>query len=403
MDYRKMFDSMFPGFFRKPYILGLPADHVFTELAMDLRKRGPESAVFCNPGGITFGEFRGDPGALREAVRQVDEDWVQYFREDDRVFCAMDGSRIAAFCILSDWGVHQGLRIGGPGCVGTVPAYRRKGIGLELVRQATELQRAEDFDISWIHYTHLDHWYTRLGYRTVLKWNRGGFVSPQKEGDIMLKIAVPTNNPEAVSNYLDALAGSGACGEAGRDFSPEDYDGLLLPGGCDVNPSRYGKTGIPEETTDDDLDALQFAVLDRFLKAGKPILGICRGHQLLNVAFGGTLIQHLPGAEKHVRLPGDVDNVHAAHIAQDSFLYPLYGPECSVNSSHHQAIEHTGKGLRAVMYSGDGVIEAAEHDSLPVWSVQWHPERMCFRHRRDDTVDGSLIFRFFLDQCLAKR
>ena len=74
-----------------------------------------------------------------------------------------------------------------------------------------------------------------------------------------------------------------------------------------------------------------------------------------------------------------------------------------VNSSHHQAIEHTGKGLRAVMYSGDGVIEAAEHDSLPVWSVQWHPERMCFRHRRDDTVDGSLIFRFFLDQCLAKR
>ena len=399
MDYREMFDRLFPGFFRKPYILGLPADDIFAELAMDLRKSGPEHVEFHNPEGIAFREYRGDPEALREAVRQVDEDWVQYFRKDDRVFCATAGDQIAAFCILSDWGVHQGLRIGGPGCVGTVPAYRRKGIGLELVRQATELQLAEGFDISWIHYTHLERWYARLGYRTVLKWNRGGFVSVQEDKKPMLKIAVPTNHPEAVANYLDALAGCGACGEAGRDFSPDDYDGLLLPGGCDINPAVYGKTGIPEETVDDDLDALQFAVLDRFLKAGKPVLGICRGHQLLNVAFGGTLIQHLPGAEKHMRLPGDRDNVHTVQISRNSYLYPLYGPECAVNSSHHQAVELPGKGLRAVMHSGDGVIEAAEHDSLPVWSVQWHPERMCFRHRRDDTADGSLLFRFFLEQC----
>ena len=116
----------------------------------------------------------------------------------------------------------------------------------------------------------------------------------------MLRIAIPTNRPQAVSNYLHALTMTGACGEAGRDFSADQYDGLLLPGGCDVNPTRYGKEPIPQEITDDDQDALQFDVLARFLEARKPVLGICRGHQLLNVAFGGTLIRHLPGAVRKI-------------------------------------------------------------------------------------------------------
>ena len=215
----------------------------------------------------------------------------------------------------------------------------------------------------------------------------------------MLKIAVPTNRPQAVSNYLDALSRSGAFGEAGREFFPSEYDGLLLPGGCDVNPSRYGKERIPEETVDDDLDSLQFDILSRFLKAGKPVLGICRGCQLLNVAFGGTLIQHLPGAEHHMSLPSREDNIHPAHIREDSFLYPVYGPDCIVNSSHHQGVDLPGTGLNIVMRSEDGIVEAIEHDSLPVWGVQWHPERMCFLHKRCDTADGSGVFRFFLEQC----
>ena len=215
----------------------------------------------------------------------------------------------------------------------------------------------------------------------------------------MLKIAVPTNRPQAVSNYLNALSALGAVGEAGRHFDPDDFDGLLLPGGCDVSPARYGKPPVPEETVDDDLDGLQFDILSRFLAAGKPVFGICRGHQLLNVAFGGTLIQHLPGAESHMSRPDGSDNVHRVLAAPDSFLVPVYGPCFTVNSSHHQGIEVPGKGLRTVMQAEDGVIEAIEHESLSVWGVQWHPERMCFARRRDDTVDGSGVLRFFLEQC----
>ena len=216
---------------------------------------------------------------------------------------------------------------------------------------------------------------------------------------MMLKIAVPTNTPQSVSNYLNALAGCGAQGETGRTFDPGAYDGLLLPGGWDVNPRRYGKKSIPQETVDDELDDIQFAVLDRFLEAGKPVLGICRGHQLLNVAFGGTLIQHLPGAENHMALQDGKDNTHTVRTVQDSFLFPVYGSACTVNSSHHQGIGLPGKGLRVVMRAEDGTAEAVEHASLPVWGVQWHPERMCFAFARQDTADGSGVFRFFLEQC----
>ena len=192
----------------------------------------------------------------------------------------------------------------------------------------------------------------------------------------MMKIAIPTNRPQAVVNYVDAIIRSGAHAEAGRVFDPEGYDGLLLPGGWDVNPARYGKSPIPEETTDDDLDAIQFDTLAAFLEAGKPVLGICRGHQLLNIAFGGTLIQHLPGAERHQSLANGADNAHMIHIAGNTFLHPLYGSACSVNSTHHQGVDIPGKGMIIAARSEDGVIEAVCFKDHPnALAVQYHPER----------------------------
>lgn len=175
MNYTELFNSLHPDFFREESIRTMPEDWVFTELVMDLRKDIPSVLSQC-PDGITFGEYHGELEAIRNSVRQVDEDWVQYFNEGDRFFCAFDGERIIAFCNLSDMGSFQGLRIGGPGCVGTIPEYRKQGIGLEMVRLATETLRRDGFDLSWIHYTHLAHWYMKLGYQPVLCWNSGGII-----------------------------------------------------------------------------------------------------------------------------------------------------------------------------------------------------------------------------------
>lgn len=216
----------------------------------------------------------------------------------------------------------------------------------------------------------------------------------------MLKIAIPTTKDEScVRNYIKALTLLGAEPEAGSDIHPESCDGLLLPGGADVNPFLYGQEKAPETEFDSPLDNLQMDVLRRFLELGKPVFGICRGHQLINVALGGTLIQHLPTAKDHLHLRPGEDNVHACTAAADSWIADLCGTGFSVNSSHHQGVDRPGKGLRPVLWAGDGVIEALQHETLPVWSVQFHPERMCFDHRRTDTVDGSLLLRFFLEQC----
>ena len=90
---------------------------------------------------------------------------------------------------------------------------------------------------------------------------------------------------------------------------------------------------------------------------------------------------------------------NCSFVVPGSSLYRSYGSSCPVNSSHHQGVERLAKGFRITARSEDGVVEAIEHESLPVWGVQWHPERMCFAHARGDTADGSVVLRFFLEQC----
>ncbi len=175
MTYAEMFHALQPGFFDKSYIRSLPVEHIFDEQVIDLHAWQEGAPVPC-PEHITFGFYNGDAETLQAAVRTVDEDWVQWFGKTDRVFCGYDGDRVVSFCIVDDFGEADGLRIGAPGCVGTLPAYRKQGIGLRMVQLATRILREEGYDLSWIHYTHVGHWYARLGYRTVLRWNSRGFV-----------------------------------------------------------------------------------------------------------------------------------------------------------------------------------------------------------------------------------
>lgn len=176
IDPRQLFEDLHPGFFERPYIRSLPENEMYEEMILPLASFSPDALPIPVPEGISFGVYQGDREALLRAVRAVEEDWAQYFRPEHRVFCAMDGETVASFCIVEPMKPSQGLRIAGPGCVGTVPAYRKKGIGLRMVQLATALLKNDGYDLSYIHFTHVAPWYARLGYQTVLRWDRRGLL-----------------------------------------------------------------------------------------------------------------------------------------------------------------------------------------------------------------------------------
>jgi len=106
----------------------------------------------------------------------VNPGWVSAYESGADAYCGFDGEKIVSFCILEDFGVYRGMRIGGPGCVGTVREYRRQGIGLKMVSNATSILRERGYDIGYIHYTGVGRWYARLGYRTLVQWNCRGII-----------------------------------------------------------------------------------------------------------------------------------------------------------------------------------------------------------------------------------
>ena len=198
-----------------------------------------------------------------------------------------------------------------------------------------------------------------------------------------------------LQSYINALEGVGA--EAIAEYPPKfdsSYDGLILCGGADINPKYYNEEVNGSVGIDNGMDEAEFAIMDAFVKAKKPVLGICRGHQFINVFFGGSLYQHIPEADLHTG-----SKAHTVTAEDGSVLKELYGPSFSVNSTHHQAVKVLGNGLRATAFWEGKYVEATEHTSLPIISVQWHPEAMCFDRRRDDTVDGAKIFEHFIKMC----
>lgn len=158
--------------------------------------------------------------------------------------------------------------------------------------------------------------------------------------------------------------------------------GVLLTGGIDIAPELYGeKKRDCCGRTNCELDAYQFAAFRIARESKKPILAICRGAQLVNVALGGTLYQDIfseLSTPLHCHSGGEcipgVD--HTVFIEPESKLYHLFGSTITVNSRHHQAIKTPGKDLLITALASDGIIEAAEHRELPITLVQWHPELM---------------------------
>ncbi|GAA1544917.1 gamma-glutamyl-gamma-aminobutyrate hydrolase family protein [Dactylosporangium maewongense] len=153
-------------------------------------------------------------------------------------------------------------------------------------------------------------------------------------------------------------------------------DGLVLAGGADIEPAHYGAPAHPSTKTRPDRDSGELAVLAAALDADLPVLGVCRGMELLAVACGGTLTQHLPdvlGNERHQPSPG-VYGAHPARFAPGSRAEAIFGGTAEVNSYHHQAVDDAGA-LTVTGWADDDVIEAVEHPERRfVLGVQWHPE-----------------------------
>ncbi|HYF02022.1 MAG TPA: gamma-glutamyl-gamma-aminobutyrate hydrolase family protein [Patescibacteria group bacterium] len=167
----------------------------------------------------------------------------------------------------------------------------------------------------------------------------------------------------------------------------EECSGIVLTGGEDIDPSRYGaKVDFKEKhvETDSKRDELEFALVEKAEQLKMPILGICRGAQLLNVAFGGTLVVDIPSeyeTEQEHRAIEKKDQKHEVEIVSGSILKKIARTdECEVNSAHHQAITRLPQNLSAAAKAPDGIIEAFEwQDPMGkpfLLAVQWHPERM---------------------------
>jgi putative glutamine amidotransferase len=205
---------------------------------------------------------------------------------------------------------------------------------------------------------------------------------------MLKRVLIPYRHAKKVKAYEEAVRAGGMeplAVHVGDPMPADGFAGLLLTGGTDVNPQRYGAAARPEtDEPDDERDRVELEQIHAAIERNLPILGICRGLQILNVYHGGTLFQHIEGTAKHD--PEKDDHSGAAHEVQfeaGSRLAEIAGaPHWGVNSRHHQAVEKLGSGLRiSARDTEDGTVEGVEQPGKRfLLAVQWHPEDQIIQH-----------------------
>ncbi len=202
--------------------------------------------------------------------------------------------------------------------------------------------------------------------------------------------------------YTDALYRAGGvplltCGLCAEEMA-QLCDGLLLSGGADLDPVLYGEEILNDTVKiKPERDTFEWELFHAFYRLGKPIFGICRGCQVINVAMGGTLYQDL--VEQMGLVHFDTELRHEVQAAAGSVLYNLFGEVFCTNSTHHQAVKDTAEGLRVTARSREGIVEAFEHESLPIFATQFHPERLTGELWDQRTPDFAPLFAHFIELC----
>ena len=167
--------------------------------------------------------------------------------------------------------------------------------------------------------------------------------------------------------------------------------GMILGGGDDIDPATYGEVALGPDLTYPQRDRFETAMVHEMLRERKPVLGICRGCQMLNVTLGGTLYQNIYRQLDPNRLLDHETGTHWVKISPQSRLFKVLGQQQLVNSRHHQAVKRLGRHLRVVARAGDGIVEGIENQDALIQGVQWHPENLW----RTDSAQNRLFRNFF--------
>jgi len=198
----------------------------------------------------------------------------------------------------------------------------------------------------------------------------------------------------SAANYEKALLKVGIAPViSDKPQSADAFDGLLLPGGGDITPFLFHEKNNGSKNCCLKEDVIQLLMFQRFFEQNKPILGICKGMQLINVALGGSIIQDDPLCINHSYHNGD--RYHKTVSLSGSILHTLYGDTFTTNSAHHQSVHTLGTGLIITQHADNNVAEGIEHKAAPILGVQWHPERLLSSERPAGCVCGLPIFQYF--------